>query len=82
MAVREGLAEELLAVFVFVVWLLGGAVVEFVDDGGFDAREAFKAPGDVDDLIDEGFFKRGRRLEFLFDLGAVPVVVVRIPRTC
>ena len=77
-AVREGLAEELIAVFVLVFWLLGGGVVEFVDDGGFDAREAFETPGDVDDLVDEGFFQRGRRLEFVFDVGAVPVVVVRV----
>jgi len=32
--------------------LLGGAVVEFVDNGGLDTREAFEPPGDVDDLID------------------------------
>ena len=55
-AVRESLAEELLAVFVLVLRLFGRVVVEFIDDGGLDTREALETPGDVDDLIDEGLF--------------------------
>jgi len=43
----------LIAVFVVVPRMFGGAVVEFVDAGGFYAREAFDPPGDVDDLFDE-----------------------------
>jgi len=43
----------LLAVFVVVLRLFGGAGVELVNDSGFDAREAFEPPGDVDELVDE-----------------------------
>ena len=43
----------MLAVFVVVLRLFGGAGVELVNDSGFDAREAFEPPGDVDELVDE-----------------------------
>ena len=78
MVVREGLTEELLAVFVLVLFLLGGAVVEFVDDGSFDASEAFEPPGNVDELVDEVFFDDADRPEFEEKFAGVTVELVGV----
>ena len=61
-----------------VLRLRGHGVVELVDDGGLDARAAFQAPSDVDDLLDKVFLDSVRRPELVLELGAVLVEVVGV----